>query len=146
MPIRALTAALALAALTGAAAAREQVPAEERIHPYAAELLEACDDPVVLDTIAKRFRQAEYGYWSSDLAIVGFANIRTTHFRDTGLDLIPRRHCRATVLLNNQRTSPVYYELTQDAGMVGRGFGVRYCVMAYDRQWAFAPECKMAKP
>lgn len=141
----ALTAAC-LAATLCAAPAREQIPAEERIYGYNAERVPGCDNPAVLSRLQSRFRAKEAGYWASSLEIVAFSNLHTTHFRPNGLDLIPRRYCRGTVLLNNNRQSPLYYVVTQDGGMAGHDFAIHFCVAAYDRNWAYSPECKMAKP
>ena len=141
--------ALSVAILTAAfaaASAREQVPAEERIYRYNAERVPGCDNPDVLSRLQNRFREKEAGYWSSTLEIVSFSHIRTTHFRPNGLDIIPRRYCQGTVLLNNRRTTPVYYVLTQDGGMAGHDFGIQFCVSGYDRSWSFAPACKTARP
>jgi hypothetical protein len=138
---------VALLALTGAglANAREQVPAEERWWPYAAQL-PGCDDPAVLDRIRSRFAGKESGYWSSSLSIGPIDHIRTTSFRPNGLDLIPRRYCRATAHLSNRRASTLYYSVIEDAGIIGYTYGVHFCLTAYDRNWANAPECKMARP
>lgn len=138
--------AAAFAALACTAQARDQVPAEERYYSYDAARVPGCSDPVVLNRLMARFKETEASYWSSDLEILSVSNIRTTHFRANGVDFVPRRHCRGTAHLNNRRASRVYYEVTQDAGMVGHDFGLRFCVAAYDRQWAFAPECKAARP
>ncbi|HRK25195.1 MAG TPA: hypothetical protein PLQ11_09610 [Beijerinckiaceae bacterium] len=145
MPLRLLAAGLlAVLAATGLAA-REQIPAEERWWPYSAQL-PGCDDPAVLDRIRSRFAEKESRYWHSALEIVSVDRIRTTAFRPNGLDLIPRRYCTARVHLNNLRTSALHYSVIEDAGMAGYGFGVRFCVAGYDRNWANAPECKMARP
>ena len=32
------------------------------------------------------------------------------------------------------------------AGLLGAGWGVEWCVMGLDRNWAFNPACKMARP
>jgi hypothetical protein len=145
-----LIARLALAAAVIASAAianaREQIPAEERLFGYNAARVPGCDDPAVLGRLMTRFNSTQRSYWSSDLEIVSFSHVRPSHFRENGLDLIPRRYCRGQVLLNNRRTSPLYFVITQDAGMAGHDFGLQFCVMAYDRQWAYAPECKTARP
>lgn len=146
MSIVRLALAATLLACVTTATAREQVPAEERIYNYDASRVPGCEDPVVLNRLMSRFSQTQKEYWASNLEIVSFSGLRTTHFRENGLDLIPRRYCRGHVTLNNQRSSPLYFVITQDAGMAGHDFGLHFCVMAYDRQWAYAPECKMARP
>lgn len=141
----ALAFAVSLCAI-GAATAREQIPAEERVYSYDAAKVPGCDDAVAVTQLRNRFREKESEYWGSNLEIVEVTQIRTTHFRANGLDFIPRRYCRGTAVLNNRRTSPVYYVLTQEAGMAGNNFGIQFCVAAYDRGWSYTPECKMAKP
>lgn len=138
-------AAFTLLAVALPAAAREQIPAEERYYAYDARI-PGCHDEAVLGRMKRRFAQKEATYWSSDLEIVSVDRIRTTHFRPNGLDLIPRRYCQARVMLSNNRVSAVYYSVVEDAGMAGHSFGLHFCVAAYDRNWASAPECKMARP
>lgn len=136
---------LAAAGLAGTASAREQIPAEERWWPYSANI-PGCDDASVVNTIKSRFADKESTYWQSNLEIVAVDHIRTMAFRPNGLDLIPRRYCVARASLSNQRTSDLYYSVIEGAGMAGYGYGVHFCVAAYDRNWATAPECKIAKP
>lgn len=145
MRFRGLSAALLALGVIGAGEAREQVPAEERWWAYSAEL-PGCDNPAVLDRIRARFAGKERGYWSSSLTIGEIDHIRTTAFRPNGLDLIPRRYCSATAHLSNQRTSTLYYAVIEDAGIIGYSYGVHFCLAAYDRNWANAPGCKMARP
>lgn len=144
--MRLAIAAACLATLCATAApAREQIPAEERVLAYDARL-PGCNAPEVLDRLRSRFAEKEALYWSSNLAITAVERIRTVAFRPNGLDLVPRRYCSATAYLSNRRTSTVYYAISEDAGMAGYSFGLHFCVAAYDRNWANAPGCKMARP
>ena len=34
----------------------------------------------------------------------------------------------------------------EDTGMIGASFGVQWCVVGYDRNWAYNPACRMARP
>lgn len=138
-------ASLALLAAALPATAREQIPAEERYYAFDAQI-PGCNDDAVLGRLKSRFQEKESTYWYSNLEIVAVDHIRTTHFRPNGLDLIPRRYCQARVILSNNRSSAVYYSVVEDAGMAGHSFGLHFCVTAYDRNWASAPECKMARP
>lgn len=140
-----LAAAALVAGLVGTMA-REQYPAEDRYYPYDAAKLRGCDDPNVLQVLMARFANTQVDYWKSDLQIVSFSAIRTTDFRPNGVDIVPRRYCRGTVTLNNNHTSPVYYVLTQDAGMTGQAYGLQFCVQAYDRNWASGPDCRAMRP
>jgi len=33
-----------------------------------------------------------------------------------------------------------------DTGMIGASWGVEWCVVGLDRNWAYNPRCKMARP
>lgn len=145
MRIRLISAGLLALACCGSLAAREQIPAEGRMLGYSAQL-PGCDDPAVLATVQQRFAAKEAEYWRSSLEIVAIEKMRAIAFRPNGQDLIPRRYCTARAHLSNHKTSPLYYSVVEDAGMAGYGFGVHFCVTAYDRNWANAPECKMARP
>jgi len=143
--MRLIAAVLAFAALATPALAREQIPAEERLGPYSAQL-PACNDSAVIAKIQKRFASKESRYWASDLTILGVDHIRPTAMRPNGLDLIPRRYCEGVATISNRKTSRIYYSIIEDAGMIGMTWGIHFCVQAYDRNWASAPDCKMARP
>lgn len=142
--LRLVTGTLMLLMVAGASA-REQVPAEERWWGYTARL-PGCDDPAVIEKIRSRFAQKENEYWQSGLSILAVDHVRTTAFRPNGLDLIPRRYCVARAHLSSGRTSALHYSVIEDAGIIGYTYGVHFCVAAYDRNWASAPECKIARP
>jgi len=106
----------------------------------------ACDDPSALAKISWNFAQKEQEFWNSNLAISDFSRVRETAFRPWARDLIPRRFCSARVLLSNGLSRPVYYWIGEDTGWLGVGWGVQWCVVGYDRNWAYNPACKMAQP
>ena len=108
--------------------------------------LPACDDPSVLGKISGRFGQKEWQFWVSDLAITGFDKVREIAFRPWGHQAIPRRYCSAHVTLSNGRASTVFYSIAEDQGFIGASWGVEWCVEGYDRNQAYAPNCKMARP
>ena len=108
--------------------------------------LPACDDASALGKISGRFAQKEGTFWVSDLAITGFDKVREIAFRPWGHDVIPRRYCSARVALSNGRASMVYYSIAEDQGLIGATWGVEWCVDGYDRNLAYAPNCKMARP
>jgi hypothetical protein len=105
-----------------------------------------CDNSSALSKIQGRFAAKEGGFWNSDLAIVGFENVRETSFMPWGHDTIPRRFCSAIALVSDGIKRPVYYSIAEDTGMIGMLPGVEWCVVGLDRNWAFNPRCKMAKP
>jgi hypothetical protein len=40
----------------------------------------------------------------------------------------------------------VHYAIVEDAGYLGVTWGVEWCVVGLDRNWAYSPACKMARP
>lgn len=120
--------------------AREEIPAETRLRGYSA-LLDACNAPDVLSTIQNRFNATERRYWNSNAEIVGFEKVRQAAFRPHGLDLIPRRYCAATVMLNNRRKALVRYSIIEGGSFAGLTSGVQFCVAGYDRNRTAGPGC-----
>ncbi|HTV31533.1 MAG TPA: hypothetical protein VME69_00230 [Methylocella sp.] len=136
---------LNLACLASPLAARPVVPAEQRYLPYDGDL-PACNDASVLDRIEDRFDDRESEFWNSGLLIVGFDHIREIGYRTNGADYIPRRFCTARAYLNDSTLHSVSYSIGEDLGFLGFGFGVTWCVDGLDRNYAYAPHCKMARP
>lgn len=132
-------------AFSGQAAAREQIPAEERTIPWTGRI-PACDDPAVIRRIAKRFDIRESRYWNSGLEIVDIGAIRTIAVRPNGLDYIPRRFCTGRALISDGRERVIDYLIAEDTGFIGATWGVQWCVNGLDRHLAFAPSCLMARP
>ena len=99
-----------------------------------------------LNKIAWRFAQKESRFWNSSLQIVGFEGVRETAFRPWANGTIPRRYCSATAYINDGRKHRVNYWIGEDTGMIGMTWGVEWCVVGLDRNWAYNPACKMAQP
>jgi hypothetical protein len=125
--------------------ARPLMPAEQRVVPYTGNL-PACNDPGVLGTITSRFSSKESEYWASGLQIASFDQIGEAGYRTNGPDFIPRRYCAARALLNDGRMHQVTYWIGENLGMIGIGYGVEWCVAGLDRNWAYAPNCRAARP
>ena len=106
--------------------------------------LPACED--ALDRIASRFAQKEGRFWNSDLQILGFEKVRQTAFSPWAKRTIPRRFCSAVALVSDGRWRTVHYSIVEDGGMIGANWGVDWCVVGLDRNWAYNPACKMARP
>ena len=106
--------------------------------------LPGCD--AVLSTIAFRFAQKESRFWNSSLQLVAFEQVRETPHRAWAENTIPRRFCSAVAHVNDGSKHPVYYWIGEDTGMIGMKWGVEWCVVGLDRNWAYNPNCKMAKP
>ena len=138
---------LLLAALAGAGAveARDIVPSERRILPWDAGI-PGCGDTSVLANITAAFASREDKFWNEGLRLVGYENIRPLAWRPEGLDVIPRRYCTAVATVNDGRKRRVDYQVREDLGLAGFGWGVTWCVQGLDRHWANAPACRMERP
>ena len=99
-----------------------------------------------LDTIASRFAEKEGRYWNSPLQILGFERVRQTAYSPWARGTIPRRFCQATALVSDGRKRVVSYWIGEDTGPIGATWGVEWCVAGLDRNWAYNPRCKMARP
>ena len=105
-----------------------------------------CDTPAVIGQISSKFAEKEGVYWTSNLELVGIERIRETAFRPWAANTIPRRYCSAIVQVSDGRRTAVHYSIAEDTGMIGMTWGVEWCVVGLDRNWAFNPACKMARP
>jgi hypothetical protein len=101
---------------------------------------------IALDTIASRFAEKESSYWNSNLQILGFERVRQVAFRPWAAGTIPRRFCTAVATVSDGRRHKVNYWIGEDTGMIGLSWGVEWCVVGLDRNWAYNPHCKMAGP
>jgi hypothetical protein len=106
----------------------------------------ACEDNWALYEVSSRFSLKESRFWNSELRFVSFENIQETAYRPWARDAIPRRYCTATVLVNDGVRRKIYYWIGEDTGAIGATWGVESCVVGLDRNWAFNPGCKMARP
>lgn len=107
-----------------------------------------CEDAGMLYRIRSRFAEKEKEYWQSDLQILGFERIHETSFRPwTGApDAIPRRYCSGTALISDGRPRTIHFWYGEDTGWLGVMWGVEWCVVGLDRNWAYNPGCRMAQP
>jgi hypothetical protein len=137
---------LACSGLVPPAAARPLVPAERRYIPFY-NLVPSCGDPAVFALIQRRFHDRESEFWNTGLEILGFDEVREIGYKTNGYDYIPRRYCIARAYLNDgKKLHQVSYSINEDLGIIGFGFGVEWCVGGLDRNDAYAPNCKMARP
>ena len=109
-------------------------------------VLPACDAQAVLGRIVSRFGEKEEAFWNSRLKIAGFDQIREVAFRSWAANAIPRRFCSGIVRISDGSQHPLHYAIGEDTGMIGASFGVEWCVVGLDRNWAYNPACKMAEP
>lgn len=135
----------ALAGASTAAFAYDVTPAEKRIIPYLAQL-PTCGDPSVLSEVTARFAQKEGEYWHSGLTILEYENIKPLAWRPWGLDTIPRRYCTASATVSDGRRTRVDYSVREDLDFLGNGWGIEWCVLGLDRNLAYTPACRMARP
>jgi hypothetical protein len=109
-------------------------------------VLPPCDHQRALNEIANRFNQRENVFWQRGLAIMAFEKIRETAFRPWAANTIPRRFCSGIVHVNDGSTHTVHYSISEDTEHIGHTWGVEWCVVGLDRNWAYSPACKMARP
>jgi len=109
-------------------------------------VLPPCDYPEALNRIRERFGTKEERFWDSDLKIVQFDQVRETAFRPWVDGTIPRRFCSGVVLTSDGVRRPLHYSIGEGTGMIGAGWGVEWCVVGTDRNWAYNPHCRMARP
>jgi hypothetical protein len=109
-------------------------------------VLPPCDYPDALVKISSRFNNKENSFWTTDLKIVTFEKIRETAFRPWAANTIPRRFCSGIVEISDGRKHVIHYAIAEDTGMVGATWGVEWCVVGLDRNWAYNPACQMARP
>ena len=107
-------------------------------------VLPACE--AALEVIAQRFAQKESRFWNSNLQILGFDRVRETAFRPWAEQTVPRRYCSAVAQVSDGRNHTVHYSIVEDGGIIGMFWGVEWCVVGLDRNWAYNPACKMAQP
>jgi hypothetical protein len=106
----------------------------------------ACDYAGALDRIIANFHTKELRFWNSELRIVGVEDIREVATMPWAAQAIPRRFCSGTAVINDGAKHPIYYSIGEDTGMIGMDYGVNFCVAGLDRDWAYNPACRSARP
>ena len=122
---------------------------------YTAEV-PLCEDDQVLARIQSRFAQKEREYWNSELKIIAWEYIREQAFMPWHYAAIPRRFCIGKVHINDGTVRRINYSIAEDTGIIGATWGVEWCVVGLDRNWAYAspttppgqtaPACREAGP
>lgn len=123
--------------------AHERDPAHAR--GYSGRL-PACDDPQVLGRVTRGFVDTERTYWGTGLELTAFSQARELGYRSWGASFIPRRFCAANVWTNDGKKRRVSYNMAEWQAPGSFSYGVEWCVSGLDRQYAYAPDCKMARP
>ncbi len=106
--------------------------------------LPACES--ALPSITYRFREKESTFWNSALEITGYFDVHEIAFRPWQSDNIPRRYCSGSVMINDGKPRPLHFSIIEDGGLASFSNGVEFCVVGLDRNWAFNPACKAARP
>ncbi len=130
-----------------------ETPAAERWAPFSSSL-PTCEDNGVLSTVSGRFAQTENTYWDGNSVIAGIDGVREIGFRANGLAYIPRRYCVGRAAVVDPRDPPpqrpkmhtVVYNVVQAGGIIGWNWGVEWCVIGFDRNHAYSPDCEILRP
>jgi hypothetical protein len=138
--------ALSVAAISQAQAAHWWEKEFWMSGPRYDRVMPACDYPAALDRIISQFHTKEFGFWNSELRIVGVEDIKETADMPWAAQSIPRRFCSGTVVVNDGARHPMYYSIAEDTGMIGMDWGVNWCVVGLDRDWSYNPQCRAARP
>jgi hypothetical protein len=145
--VRSLVLALALIGVGGNAQAASLLEQNFWLSgPRYEAIVPLCDASNALGKIQAHFAEKEGAFWHSDLQIVGFEQVREIAFRPWAEGTIPRRFCSATALVSDGVKRRVSYSIGEDTGFMGVDSGVEWCVAGLDRNWAYNPDCRMARP
>ena len=99
-----------------------------------------------LPTVTSPFPEKESTFWNSPLQITAYDRIHEIAYRPWQSDNIPRRYCTADAMISDGKLRTVNYSIIEDGGFAGFGEGVEWCVIGLDRNWAYNPGCKAARP
>lgn len=105
-----------------------------------------CDDPGVLGQISSKFNQKEVVHWNSNLEILGIDRIRELAWRPWAAQTMPRRFCAGVAHVSDGTRHEISYSINETGSWLGIGWGVEWCVAGLDRNWAYNPACRMARP
>ena len=144
--LKAVTAA-ALISLGALAPAKAAGWLEKSIYMFGADYsgeVPACES--ALDAISSQFAEKESRFWNSNLQILSFDKVHEVAYSPWAPGTIPRRYCRAVAVVSDGHRRRVNYWIGEDTGFAGYVPGVEWCVVGLDRNWAYNPGCKMARP
>jgi hypothetical protein len=108
--------------------------------------LPACDASAALDRVIANFHTKESRFWNSGLRIVGVENIQESAMQPWAAQSIPRRFCSGVAVINDGARHPLFYSIAEDTGMIGGSWGINFCVDGLDRNSAYSPDCRSARP
>ena len=110
------------------------------------QVLPPCNYRAALDRIIGDFQIKEARFWNSRLQIVGIENIQQTALLPWASQNIPRRFCSGTAVINDGARHAIFYSIAEDTGTIGIDWGVNFCVIGLDRNFAYGPACRAARP
>ena len=105
-----------------------------------------CYNNGVLNRISAHFNQAEAEYWHTGVRMAQITEPREIGFRDWDPTIIARRYCGGSAYLSDGRRYDLVYWLRSEQGFAGVGWGVQFCLVGRDRDYSYAPACKMLRP
>ena len=105
----------------------------------------SCDSRPALDWIKTDFKTKEARFWNSALGIVDIEDIRETAALSWAAQSIPRRFCAGTAVISDGVRHPIYYSIVEATGAIGWTWGIDFCVVGLDRDFAYGPACRAAK-
>ena len=110
------------------------------------QVLPPCNYRAALDRIIGDFQIKEARFWNSRLQIVGIENIQQTALLPWAAQSIPRRFCSGTAVINDGARHAIFYSIAEDTGMIGIDWGDNFFVVGLDRNFAYGPACRAARP
>jgi FAD/FMN-containing dehydrogenase len=72
--------------------------------------------------------------------------VREAAFRPWDAQAIPRRFCSGVARISDGRKHVVHYSILETSVWLGVSWGFEWCVVGLDRNWAYNPSCRMARP
>ena len=91
--------------------------------------------------ISSKFGQKEGEFWNSNLEIVGIDRVTRGRVPAVAARRRRSRAGSATALPASPtaRATPIHYSILENSGWLGVGWGVEWCVVGLDRNWAYNP-------
>ncbi|WP_051631120.1 hypothetical protein [Afifella pfennigii] len=104
-----------------------------------------CEEPWVLNYIAKRFAWAEQNTWQRGFVINTLLNPRLSYVSGTAPARILAEHCTADAVMTDGTTRDVYYIVEKGMGLASIGDGVTFCVLGLDPWRVYDADCRTVR-
>jgi hypothetical protein len=111
----------------------------------ALERIPVCTDGDMLARVVEQFNETENTYWNGRQRMTGIVHARGQGLHPRRDGKIARRWCGGTATFADGRQRRVVIELAADAGFVGVGYGLAFCVVGLPRSWTFQPACRVLR-